>query len=217
MKIIKKHIFIILLLLTSLPGVFASSPAKVDDDDKALLIEFHRLNIPNLSFEAYKNAIEGFYFYKSLEDLKGNLIAIIDFDLPSTDKRLFIIDVEKNEVLYSSLVAHGRNSGTNLPTKFSNIIGSYQSSIGFFRTGEKYIGKHGASLRLDGLELNVNDNARIRNIVIHSADYVSEDFIYRNSRLGRSLGCPALPKKDFKKVMDFLDDEILLYVYSSIK
>lgn len=130
-------------------------------------------------------------------------LAVIDYSLPSTAKRLWVFDLNKRQLLLSEWVAHGRNSGENLAKQFSNVEGSYQSSIGLFRTAESYSGKHGYSLRMDGLEPGVNDRARERAIVIHAADYVSPR-VTGQGRLGRSLGCPAVRPEVAKQVVDSL-------------
>ena len=108
--------------------------------------------------------------------------------------------MKTQQLEYKSLVAHGRNSGLEYANRFSNKISSHQTSLGFYRTAETYIGKHGFSLRLDGLEFS-NSNARKRAVVIHQADYASANFIKRNGRLGRSYGCPSLPKKDYRTIL----------------
>ena len=138
-----------------------------------------------LDKEIFTNALE------SLEEMdypNEDIVSIIDFSKPSTELRLFIIDLKNQKLLYHTLVAHGKNTGANMATKFSNNKGSNQSSLGLYRTGESYQGKHGYSLRLDGLETGFNDNARSRAVVIHSAWYVSENFIKKHGRLGRSWG-----------------------------
>ncbi len=213
MSIYLKYI-IVLLLSISFSKIDASNLAN-DIKHDSTAIRYSKLNTTSLSFNAYKKAIKGYYYYKSIGIIEGNIIAIIDYNLPSTEERLFIIDVKKDSLLFTSLVAHGKNSGNNMAVKFSNIDGSHKSSLGFFRTEETYIGKHGASLRLNGLEKGINNNARSRNIVIHKAKYVSKDFIKKHNRIGRSYGCPALPEHNYNKIFDFLDDKILLYIYSS--
>jgi hypothetical protein len=117
--------------------------------------------------------------------------------------------------LYNSYVAHGQKSGEEEAEVFSNRENSHQSSLGFYLTDNTYIGKHGLSLRLDGLTRGLNDNARKRNIVVHSADYVSEEYIKKNKRLGRSWGCPALPVEGYEEVIELIKDKSLLFVYSS--
>jgi hypothetical protein len=126
---------------------------------------------------------------------------------------MWIVDVDKMKIVRQSLVSHGRNSGELYANKFSNITSSYQSSLGFYTTGDIYTGKHGMSLYLDGVEKGINDNARERAIVIHSADYVSKNFIASNGRLGRSQGCPAIPVEDHKKVISLISGGSCLYIY----
>ena len=112
------------------------------------------------------------------------------------------------------MVAHGKNSGWEIPKSFSNQSNSYKSSLGFYLTAETYTGKHGLSLRLDGMEKGINDNARKRHIVIHSADYVSYEFTKKIGRLGRSFGCPSLPAKNYNKVIDLIKDKSVIFIYS---
>ncbi len=138
-------------------------------------------------------------------------LAIIDFSLPSTEQRLWIFDLESRELLLHELVAHGQGSGQNLASQFSNVSGSHQSSIGLFRTSESYYGRHGYSLRMDGLEPGVNDRARDRAIVIHGADYVDPSWINRQGRIGRSHGCPAVRKEVAGEVVDTLKDGQFLF------
>ena len=167
--------------------------------------------------ESFKSALQGFYLLKEKGLIKKDIITIIDFSISSNQKRLWVIDMVTNKVLYNSLVAHGRNSGNEFATSFSNVGESFKSSLGFFATGEVYVGKHGKSLRLDGLEKNVNDNARDRAVVIHGADYVSEAFIKNNHRLGRSLGCPALPLGMTNEIINVIKDKSCLYIYHPSK
>lgn len=168
-------------------------------------------NTPN--FEAFNYALEG--WEKLGKDLKKPLLTVIDFTLPSTEKRLWVIDVEKREILLNTVVAHGRNTGELMATRFSNTPESFQSSLGFYKTAETYQGKHGYSLRLDGLEKGFNDQARARAIVIHGADYAREEFAKTTGRLGRSLGCPALPPELSAKVIDLIKDGSLLFIYGN--
>ena len=161
------------------------------------------------------NAFESAYLsYKKLNNNKNNLLTIIDFNLPSTEKRMYVLDLSKKEVLYVTHVAHGRNSGGNIATSFSNKNGSYQSSLGFYRTAETYNGGNGYSLRLDGLEKGINDLARPRAVVIHGADYCNEDFIKSTGRLGRSYGCPALPQELNKPIINTIKDGSLIFIYA---
>lgn len=166
-------------------------------------------NTPN--FEALNHALEG--WEKLAEGLDKPLLTLIDFTLPSTEKRLWVIDVEKGKILLNTVVAHGRNTGELMATNFSNTHESFQSSLGFYKTAETYHGKHGYSLRLDGLEKGFNDQARARAIVIHGAEYAREEFAKTTGRLGRSLGCPALPPELSAKVIDLIKGGSLLFIY----
>lgn len=162
--------------------------------------------------EVVEFALKG--WEKMSKELNSSILTIIDFSLPSTEKRLWVIQMNTLEVLLHSVVSHGRNSGELFATKFSNIPESYQSSLGFYQTAETYFGKHGYSLRLDGLEEGFNDQARDRAIVIHGADYANEEFAKQTGRLGRSLGCPALPKALSKRAIDYIKDGSLLFIYA---
>ena len=164
-----------------------------------------------LDFDVFKSAMEG---YNSIEAPNKNLLSIIDYSKPSNEKRFFIIDVENRKMLYNTLVAHGQKSGYVNATKFSNKYGSHKSSLGFFRTGNSYYGKRGYSLQLDGLEKGINDNARQRGIVIHGANYVSENIANGNGVIGRSWGCPAVSKKLSKEIINLLKGGTLLYIYA---
>ena len=164
-----------------------------------------------LDFEVFAYAMESL---DEMEYSKENIVTIIDFSKPSTEKRLFILDLKKQKILFHTFVAHGKNTGLNMATRFSNNKGSNQSSLGLFRTGESYQGKHGYSLRLDGLEKGINDNARSRAVVMHSASYVSEDFIEKHGRLGRSWGCPAVPVEFSKEIIDLIKGGSCLYIYA---
>lgn len=144
---------------------------------------------------------------------RDGILTVIDFNRPSVDQRLFVIDVKRGQLLYSGLVAHGKGSGDIYPQSFSNIPGSHQSSLGFYTTGDTYDGKNGYSLKLQGLEQGVNDKAESRSIVIHGADYVSYDFIKKNGRLGRSEGCPAISFESFQQVIDLIKGGSCLFIY----
>ncbi|KAF1032852.1 MAG: hypothetical protein GAK37_00342 [Pseudomonas sp.] len=137
---------------------------------------------------------------------QSDRLAVIDYSLPSTARRLWIFDLRKKTLVLRDLVAHGQKSGENFATRFSNRDGSYQSSIGLFRTQESYEGTHGYSLRMDGLEPGFNDRARERAIVIHAADYVSPLWSKREGRIGRSQGCPAVRPQVARQVVDKLKD-----------
>jgi L,D-transpeptidase catalytic domain len=209
------HIFSLILLLNFLLPAF---PCQVKAGADSA--EIHRLWTDCrlegvMQFKVFNMALSG---YKKIENLKKkNIITIIDFSLPSTEKRLFVIDLENKKILFNCLVAHGKNSGENYATSFSNDAQSLKSSLGFFITSETYTGKNGYSLRLDGLEKNINDNARTREIVIHGADYVSEKFIKQYGRLGRSWGCPSVPPDILNELVDKISNGSCLFIYADDK
>lgn len=175
-----------------------------------------RQKYPLLKEEVLTMAFEG--YLKMIDEgllEEGRPLTIVDFDLPSSEQRLWVIDMENQKLEYASLVAHGRNSGGLHAKKFSNVPESYMSSLGFYLTGETYFGKHGKSLRLDGMEKGINDNARARAIVMHAAAYAEKSFVKRNGRLGRSLGCPALPTDNFEAIIDLIKEKSCLFVHAS--
>jgi hypothetical protein len=129
-------------------------------------------------------------------------LTLIDYSRPSVEPRLWVFDMASGDLLFKELVAHGRNTGENLATAFSDSLNSHQSSIGLFVTGDTYVGSNGYSLRMDGLEPGFNGRARERAIVMHGAPYVSEDIAVRQGRLGRSWGCPALREAVARNVID---------------
>lgn len=173
----------------------------------------HSNNLPLPNIESFSRALQGFYLLKAKGTITKNILTIIDFSLSSNTKRLWIINMDTNTILYNSLVAHGRNTGEEFAEDFSNSASSFKSSLGFYATGEVYQGKHGLSLRLDGLERGINDNARSRAVVVHGADYVAENFIRSHGRLGRSQGCPALPEEIAKEVINVIKDRSCLFIY----
>jgi len=139
---------------------------------------------------------------------------VIDYSLPSTAPRLWLIDRTDGRVLRHLLVAHGRGSGENIASRFSNRDGSLASSLGLFLTEETYVGKNGYSLRLRGLEPGINDRARDRAIVLHGAPYVSPEFARVHGRLGRSWGCPAVELEVAHPLIDQIRDGSLLFIYA---
>lgn len=184
----------------------AHTPANEPNSELALA-EFASL----LPSEALKLAREGYQaFYK---EIRSDRLIIIDFSLPSTQERFFVLNPETGEVLYKKLVAHGQGSGDLYAQRFSNKNGSHQSSLGFLKTAETYEGKHGYSLRLDGLQPGLNSAARERAVVIHQADYVSKQFVEQNGYLGRSWGCPALPVEDYESIIADIQGGTLILIY----
>lgn len=140
-------------------------------------------------------------------------LSVIDYSLPSTQPRLWVFDLARNTLLFEEWVAHGRNTGENLATRFSNREGSFMSSLGVFLTQETYQGQNGYSLRLQGLEPGFNDRARERAIVIHGAPYVNPLTATGQGRLGRSLGCPAVRPAIARQLIDTIRDGSLVFAY----
>lgn len=139
------------------------------------------------------------------------LLSVIDYSLPSTEPRMWVFDLEARRLLHREIVAHGVGSGDDYARVFSNTPDSRQTSLGLFLTAETYYGKNGYSMRLDGLEKDINHLARPRTIVVHGAPYVSEDFARRVGRLGRSWGCPALRPEVARELIDTVKDGTLLF------
>lgn len=166
-----------------------------------------------LKFDVFRLAMTGM---EKIDSVKNrNIITIVDFSKPSTRERFFVIDLENRRILYKSLVAHGQNSGTNMASRFSNAPRSRKSCLGFFLTAETYNGKYGYSLKLDGLEPGINDNARPRGIVVHGADFVSHEVARETGLLGRSFGCPALPVNRAKEIIDKISKGSCLFIYGN--
>ncbi|MEY2854365.1 MAG: hypothetical protein RL030_1497 [Pseudomonadota bacterium] len=145
----------------------------------------------------------------------GNVrrLAVIDYSKPSSEQRLWVFDLSAAKLLYLERVAHGRGTGDNLPERFSNLPGSYQSSLGLFRTRETYMGGNGYSLRLEGLEPGFNDRARERAIVIHGASYVSDATVNVRGGVGRSHGCPAVRREIARSLIDTIKEGQYVFVY----
>ncbi|MDP2319103.1 MAG: murein L,D-transpeptidase catalytic domain family protein [Acidobacteriota bacterium] len=140
-------------------------------------------------------------------------LTVIDYSRPSSQERLWVIDLTTRELLYEELVAHGQGSGAATSTVFSNEPDTHRTSLGLFRTDNTYVGKNGYSLRLDGLDAGINDRARERAIVMHGAPYVSEQFVRANGRLGRSWGCPAIRNDVAREMIDRVKGGSLVFAY----
>ncbi len=146
---------------------------------------------------------------------RSDVLTLLDYSLPSTEPRLWVLDLAHGKVLFHELVAHGSGSGDNYATRFSNLEGSEQTSLGLFRTRDTYEGGNGYSLKLEGLDAGVNDRALERKIVMHGAWYVSAEQIRRYGRLGRSWGCPALPVEAAHRVIDAIKGGSFVFAYSA--
>nr|WP_262904877.1 murein L,D-transpeptidase catalytic domain family protein [Hymenobacter pini] len=148
-----------------------------------------------LPADTFRKALIGFYSLQQRGLVSGtcHVLTIVDFGRSSTQERFWVVDLATGRLIHHSLVAHGKNTGEEYARTFSNQEGSEMSSLGFYVTGNTYQGKHGLSLRLQGVDAGYNTNALSRSVVVHGADYVSREFVRQHGRLGRSQGCPALP------------------------
>ena len=215
---IKKLLFVFVLIFTGSvihPRGFAFDSIVVPPvlmESIKVLQATDSTNLP--AIKLLETALAGYEKVAEEQTLhRPEVITIIDFGLPSDKERLWVIDLVHPKVLFHCLVSHGRNSGEIMAEHFSNIPGSFASSPGFYITGETYIGKNGLSLTLDGIEKGINDKARERAIVMHGADYVSSDFVKTYGRLGRSQGCPAVPKELNKEIIQTIKGGSCLFIY----
>lgn len=173
-----------------------------------------QLQLKGLSQQAFDYAKQGLEaLIRDGKLVNDSILSIIDFSLPSSKKRLFVIDLKKYKVLFQSLVAHGRNSGRENAEHFSNQQESFMSSPGFYVTGDTYDGKNGYSLKLVGLEKGINDHAYDRGIVMHGADYVSQDYVNAQGFIGRSQGCPAVPVHLNRAIINSINSHSCLFIY----
>ncbi len=210
-------------LVVSLSYISASADGTDLSNDNARIEryvaqEYRQINFNNckpLSYEVFDEAYRGYMNLAGSSKLSTDkhIISICDLDLSSTEKRLWIIDLDKKKVLFNTYVAHGQGSGDEYATAFSNNTNSHQTSLGFYVTGDTYEGEHGTSLRLNGMDEGFNDAAFDRGIVVHGADYVSDKFINSQDRLGRSWGCPAVPSKLSLPIINTIKDGTCLFIY----
>jgi hypothetical protein len=206
---------------TEIKPVIDSSVAKADNkggSSFSILYDKLYLDRQGLSRRAFEYAMQGFECLKQKGTIENDqVISIIDFSQPSSAKRLFVIDLYNQQVLFNTWVAHGENSGKEYASKFSNKPESHKSSLGFYKTLDTYMGIHGYSLRLQGLERGINDYANRRDIVIHGAAYVSQALIESQGYIGRSHGCPALPEKLNKPIINKIKNGSCLFIFGEDK
>jgi len=169
--------------------------------------------MPNLS--VFEKAIKGYAKLDEAGKVSNPLLTVIDFNLSSKKKRMWVLNMNTREVVFNTYVAHGKNTGVEFAKNFSNKVNSHQSSLGFYVTGETYYGKNGLSLFIDGMEKGFNSKARERYVVIHGADYAEPDFIKRVGRLGRSYGCPAVPNKIAKDLIHKIKGKSVVYIHKT--
>ena len=158
-------------------------------------------------------ALKAYTYVHEQHLTESPLLTVVDYSLPSTQKRLWVMDLKQQKLLYHLHVAHGKNSGKLRASAFSNQISSHQSSLGSLLTGNSYWGQHGYAMRLVGLEQGFNDQAAPRQLVVHGAKYVSDAFIQAHGYLGRSWGCLAVNPHQVKPLIDTIKGGSLLFAY----
>lgn len=206
---ISSKLLVVLLALFSVDTPVTTVPETSEANQLWLACRLEK----EIPYDLFRKAFLG---YRQIDTKKNkSILTIIDYSKSSSEKRFFVIDIENKKLIYKCLVAHGKNTGEKYAEYFSNDPESLKSSLGFFLTAETYNGKNGYSLKLDGLEKGLNDNARNREIVIHGADYVSEQYIKKYGRLGRSWGCPALPPELAKEIIDKLANGSCIFIYGT--
>ena len=185
-------------------------PQKIIVDVKSV---YDSLNIKNkIDYSIFQKAYLG---YVQISNKNPGVLIIIDYTKPSNEERFYVLDLNNKKLVYSTRVAHSKNSGLEIPLEFSDDPNSYQSSLGFFVTLGEYNGAYGYSLRLKGLEENINANAEDRAIVIHGGDIVEDEYIKKFGFAGRSLGCPVLPNSLTREIIDFIKHGRVLFIYGN--
>ena len=176
------------------------------------------LSAAGISQEAFSEAIKGYNYLQEKRLLNNtHVLTIVDYSKPSSEKRLYVLDMNEGKILFNTLVAHGRNSGLEYASNFSNNAESHKTSLGFFITMNTYTGGNGYSLKLQGCEKGINDKALARAIVVHGAEYADENFLHSNGFLGRSYGCPAVPENVSKKIIDTIKNGSCMFLYHPTK
>ena len=220
----KRYLFLVLIFILSTFLYFSNAQTGLSKE-RQLALKKAELNIKelynelnaaqyDLSFTAFRYAYIGYQTMKKQHRLNNKeLFSIIDFTKDCNSKRFYTIDLEKMKIVYYTYVAHGKKSGERMATSFSDAVESNKSSIGFYITGNTYNGGNGYSLILNGDEKGYNSNLAKRSVVVHAADYANEDYIARNGRMGRSLGCPALPENIYKQVIETIKEKTMIFAY----
>lgn len=214
----KRAIYLFMLVFCYLPSqvsasnIHSNTYEKNNSPDVVVKHAYEKANLKGvIDFQVFK---EGYNAYYKTKGRKKQILTIIDYSKPSTEKRFFVINLKTNQLVYRTYVSHGVNSGGRTASRFSNTVNSRQTSLGTFLTDTTYYGGNGYSLKLDGLTRGVNDNARRRYIVIHGADYATESFIKRHGYLGRSWGCPALPTGLSRQIIDTIKGGSVIYAHA---
>jgi hypothetical protein len=201
----------------SSPSSPVSSTISPIEDVPALYLSL-KLEEKGLSRQAFEYACKGYLRLLKKNRIKRDAYLVIcDFSQSSSKKRLYLVDVENGEVVLNTYVAHGKNSGGEFANRFSNKLQSLQSSLGFYVTENTYYGEHGLSLRMKGLEPGYNDQAFRRRVVIHGADYIGDSWLAKNDYMGRSFGCPAIPKNESNHIINTIKNGSCIFIYHPSK
>lgn len=198
---------------------FAAAPLDLEKTKNIsaseLLYSTIDFNGNSLDKNVFQKAFQGFENLKKSGKLDPDchLLTVCDFSKSSNTKRLWVIDTNEKKILFNSLVAHGMGTGEEFAEKFSNNESSHQSSLGFYITESTYDGNNGYSLKLTGMDKGFNDNALQRAIVMHGADYVNDDFAKQHKRIGRSWGCPAVPRNLAEPIINTIKEKNVLFIY----
>jgi hypothetical protein len=184
------------------------------NDNSTVLYNELELSSLGLSKQAFDCAYKGYMrLVEKKKLINPAILTICDLSQSSDNKRLYILDLSENKVLLTSYVAHGRGSGLKYATRFSNNARSHQSSLGFYITASTYNGQHGLALKLKGLEAGFNNLATKRNIVMHGAAYIGDEYLQTNKFMGRSYGCPAVPKDECDEIINLIKNGTCLFIY----
>jgi hypothetical protein len=211
----KQFLLLLILSVFAVPSYSKKLLVPTSGLEEKVAYLSEKLNINN---EAFRIAIKGYEKLKGLGRINNlRYLTIADFSKPSSEERLYVVDMMLEQVVIRTLVAHGKNSGTLFANMFSNKNASHQSSLGFYITGNPYKGKHGNALELNGVEKGINDQAKNRAIVIHGADYVSTNFIKQQGYIGRSQGCPAVPNNKVATIIEAIQGASCMFIYAPDK
>jgi hypothetical protein len=195
------------------PALTDSAYVSIDVEAATIYNELS-LQEKGLSQDAFEYAYRGYRKLLDKQMIKQpGYLTICDFSQSSNNKRLYLIDLNNNELMVHTYVAHGRNSGAEFATRFSNKPSSLQSSLGFYVTEDTYFGEHGLSLKINGVEPGYNNNALRRAIVVHGADYIGERWLNNSDYMGRSYGCPAIPSEDRDTIINTIKNGTCLFIY----
>lgn len=212
----KKYLFYLIFFLLPVLNRAESEKPHTAGEVKSDMYSDLNLAEYGLSNEVFQLALKGYNKLEAAGQLEHpGILTIVDFSQSSKNKRMYVIDITEHKLLFNTLVAHGRNTGEEYAQNFSNELGTLKSSLGFYVTKNQAMGnKVGLSLIIRGVEKGFNDNAISRQIVMHGADYATEEFIKKNGRLGRSYGCPSLPPDLIKPVIETIENGTCLFLYN---